>query len=54
MESLLIVNPIKEPRQAINDILETLVVIEIHLFAFHGLHKTLALGIVIGVSTPAH
>ena len=36
------------------NVLEGLVVVQIHLFAFHRFDEALALGIVVGIATPAH
>jgi len=54
VQSAMVIKLVDKAREPRYHVFETAIVIEIDFLTFEGFHKTLGLGIVVGIATPAH
>ena len=54
VQSARVINLVDKAREPRYHVFETAIVIEIDFLTFEGFHKTLGLGIIVGIATPAH
>jgi hypothetical protein len=54
VQSARVINLVDKAWKPCYHVFETAIVIEIDFLTFEGFHKTLGLGVVVGIATPAH
>jgi hypothetical protein len=54
VQSARVINLVDKAREPRYHVFETPIVIEIDFLTFEGFHKTLSLGIIVGIATPTH